>query len=425
MQSETDKIFQLLDTWKSQQASKEFAMEEIIRLREVAKPILLHELANLSSVYDYGLIGFLLRKLGGFTFDELIQLVQSRDAEISRRAAWTLGGFGRTAKIRVVETLTHPHPRVRECMLYAIQVTGEFPETAIPVLMELLEDPVPAVRRRALVTVKAIGTPLVPALLNLRRTSRNKEVRRIALIALLSIQPDLISEEDKELLKRLDRFWIPRDRPKPFSEGSWLVFPDADPVKIAALLGCTDLEPVPYSKGMAAVWGDHADKHPSAERPQDTRIFLSPTLNHRWRLAIGAWWGIHDDTSRERIHAVLQRLSAELGQAAAFSYSEMGWFGWTLAAQGKIFREYRYGYQSLYDLGTPVEPELGWLKAEQQSGDDPMFRSDWVPDIARSWGIFPEDISSKTPFSGTGYLLTTPYGREHGVPFGDLMYWNK
>lgn len=418
------RIYKLLKTFSDSNLSTEERQktkQEILNDKEIALPIIIQELKTLNSKFDWGILGFLLREMGDYAFDEVLKVSLSKDREISRRGNWALAGFHRTSVQKVIENLRHPSPRIRANMLFSINGTPEA-KKVIPQVVELLGDNIQKVRQKALSLIQKHRKEAIEPLINARENGLYR-LRKSALIALLTIAPEQLSERDKQLVKRLDDYAIKKQVPQFFFDNSWLVIPKTELSNILDWCELYEPEAASFSKGIDAVQCDFWHTQDDLKGASRTRVYITPVIDDKWIFIVGGWFGITNEN--QEINATIEKFSKELGEAYCFTVQDrMGWYSWTIAKNGKIVRQHA-GENSSVDIGEllPIEKRIiTEMKANDEYIDMDSL-SDWTPKIADYYTIYPEDIDENTPFEGVGYLAKTKYGLENGIPRRALGYW--
>jgi HEAT repeats len=388
-------IYQLLDNWRNSDFDKQAGIRSLLENKETALPILIGELSNINSQYDWSLVGFLLRKLESYAFDEVIKVSLSDDSEISRRGNWTAADFGDTALEKVIENLKHTSPIIRANMAYAIQCSKHDTKNLIPQIIGLLEDEDPEVRKRAMHVLGNYGEDIIESLLMAREKGR-KDLRKAALVALLNYSPNSITEFDKELIRRLDRIVAKYDPPTSFDDNSWIVIPKTELNTILEVCKLHEPEIVPFRKGLDAVGCDFWHFKSDIEYPSRTRVFITPIIDDKWIFIIGGSFAVADGDSQKRVNAILIELSKKLNKAYCFtSQLRMGFYSWTIAMNGEIIRQH-VGEGNIIDLGFLTIPEIEIREKKKANGEDidEEYLIDWLPYMSNYFCIHPDIISA-------------------------------
>jgi len=207
------------------------------------------------------------------------------------------------------------------------------------------------------------------------------------------------------------------DHPLPFYDISWLAVKDGDAATLIDLLDFADPIAVTWEQGLAAVCGDYWDFDEPLEAVW-SRVFITPNVDG-WTLLLGGWFDGHDAQAAARLATTCQNLSQRYGAAHAFTtQGRMDHYAWLLAQNGTILRWFVWDGEVVTDSGeTPtVEQQLRAAFVAEESDDV------WSPSevdvcaIAGASGIDPSILGANTSSNGQGVMVTTPWGRQHGVP---------
>lgn len=205
--------------------------------------------------------------------------------------------------------------------------------------------------------------------------------------------------------------------PLSFYDISWLAVKKGQSESIAQVTSLTDPIEMTWEQGLEAVCGDFWDfqAHIYAHL---SRVFITPIVNN-WRLAVGGWFGPGNNEEAANdaslITGYCEQLSEVFGEACAFTtQGRMDWYAWILARSGKVYRAFVWDGKILLDEGTPTAGEKKRYNKLSSEGWGPGEET--VMAIARESSVCPLDFGPSTPSVGKGYLFTTPWGREHGLP---------
>lgn len=208
------------------------------------------------------------------------------------------------------------------------------------------------------------------------------------------------------------------DSPIEFFDLSWLAVRPMAPEVIIAALDLSDPYPATWRQGINATAGDFWD-FDAPDLAHLSRVFITPEVAG-WQLVVGGWLGGSDleDPGRD-VAGYCRKLSSQSGEAHAFTtQGRMDWYSWCLARSGTIQRHFLWAECPLIDEGTPTAVEL-----EYRHGADGSLG--WQPDesavmaIANECSVGPDQLGLLQS-TGTGLLVTTAWGRKHGVPSRNL-----
>ncbi|MFJ5270631.1 HEAT repeat domain-containing protein [Streptomyces sp. NPDC088358] len=415
---------------------REAAADALVALGADGVEWLVREVMDEESPVDGLPIAAVLGRIGDAGFDGLLRgLVSATDERARKQVGFAFSHLGAAALDRYTTALSHPLPLVRYEAVRGIQHCGEAGRSAAAAVLTLLGDPDPKVARQAQDALVLQGPHVIPLLQRIRERGPGRQrARALTVLAELGGEPAL-SRADVAAIERLIRVKLLEDRPEPLWAcwNHWIAVPSGDQAGIMRTLGLTDPRPVTFALGNDIVDSDghgcDTDDHTGYER-----VFVTPELDG-WTLVLGAWC---DPCGKERSEDVL-RLCAELsgryGGAQAYYYGGQGdGSAWLVAEHGTVVRRYcetGEGDDELLTLGDPLpyertrRAELGlrpdWDAARESQDDEDEWRwaaHDLAPDVARSFGVTPLNISADTPSRGTGVIALTPYGVAHGVPAG-------
>jgi len=237
------------------------------------------------------------------------------------------------------------------------------------------------------------------------------------------------------------------DSPRGFFDNSWLAVERGSVDAISKTLELSELRTVTWSEGLNAVCGDFWDAELEGNAAL-SRVFITPEVSG-WRLAVGGWLGgdggrrataticssshpgpivvpsEEGGVSLDEIARYCRELSATFGAAHAFTeQGRMDWYQWILASGGVIQRLYCWNGKALRDEGDMPEVER---RIHERDGTE----EGWEPNtgdvgaIAGHYSIDPDLVDLSTPSVGVGFLGTTRWGRDHGVPKRDLRGENR
>ena len=202
------------------------------------------------------------------------------------------------------------------------------------------------------------------------------------------------------------------DHPLAFFDNCWLAVKAGEPKTIIEKLDLSQPTNAIWREGLEAVCGDWWDFDESLQC-SDSRVFITP-LVAGWRLVIGGWFGAGDTERWMRLVHHCRDLSAEFGEAHAFtSQGRMDWYSWMLAEGGNVFRQFLWGEKVLIDKGAPTASEL---RLRQQKAGAWQAREVDVMTLAGEYSVNPVELGPTTPSTGSGILAVTPWGRANGVP---------
>lgn len=408
-------IYNLLEFIREENRINDSVFEQFVEFKNAAIPVLIQELKELKSKYDWSTIGLLLRRIGKDAFDPLIELLLHQDKEISRRAAWALNGFGEVAVEKILSNFAHESPTVRSQMATIIQYVKGGVKESVPYLIQLLGDNDSYVQQRAIWALREQGPRIVEPLIQARLYG-DKRKRKAALVALLELYPEKVPEADIKLIRRLDKLVSRKDRPIPFDEISWIAIPKIEIEELMKICKLEDPQIVPFTKGLDAVICDYHDNTPNIYAPM-TRVYISPVFEDKWIFIVGGIFAVSDEESQIEVNQLLNILSNKTGEAYCFtSQTRMGWYSWTISKEGKVIREH-LGEDCVINRGQKTLPEM------DINFDEQGYWGEYVFKIAKYYSINPLDITAETKFEGNGYLAKTEYGSKHGMPRRALAYW--
>lgn len=220
--------------------------------------------------------------------------------------------------------------------------------------------------------------------------------------------------------KRSSKKSAPPDAPFSLFDINWLAVKGGETEPMLEALGLTDPQPVTWPQGIGAVCGDCWDFDANLNAPM-SRVYVTPQVAG-WRLAIGGWLAM-GPAQEESINAYTKiaeycrRLSAGYGEAHAFmSQGRMDCYGWILARDGRVVRTYVWDGVEDVNEGTPTPPELRMRTATNDGGRSWQPSESAVMAMAAEYSIDPRAFTPETPWSGSGVLAKTEWGRRHGVP---------
>jgi hypothetical protein len=202
-----------------------------------------------------------------------------------------------------------------------------------------------------------------------------------------------------------------------FYDISWLAVRGADPEAMLSELGLSDERPVDFRAGYGAVWGDQWN----FDAPLDAdlaRVLVTPRIAD-WCLAIGGWLALELETPRYAPHrplrAWLERLSRNHGAAAAFTIqARSDWYGWMMARDGKLTREFLWADEVVVDRGSLAASEAA--SRRKTSGKRWRPEASDILEVAAETSIAPKRVVDGVPAGRSCLLATTAWGRDHGVP---------
>jgi WD40 repeat protein/HEAT repeat protein len=126
----------------------------------------------------------------------LVDLLRDRDATLRRKAVVLLGQIGPAGRVwaltALIDRLRDSNAEVSQAAAVALGQLGPITRSDIPLLKKLLADATPAVRRFAVNSLTVLAreaAEATPGLLKLLEGEQTADLRRLALLALLKIDP--------------------------------------------------------------------------------------------------------------------------------------------------------------------------------------------------------------------------------------------
>lgn len=219
----------------------------------------------------------------------------------------------------------------------------------------------------------------VAALQAVRRSGPGR-LRSVALDALMYLAgPSALDPADAAAIDRLIRI---RQRTDPVAAvmscwTDWWCVRSDDQAAVIASLGLTDLRPVTYTLACCIVDNVEHDDSDSGV------VYVGPALNG-WTPVVGPRCDAFGER-REQVQSVLERLSAQFGEAHAFYFGAQGdGSAWLVARDGVTVRRYS-SVDPGQSSGEPLPIEREWLQANGVPGrpedhlaiDDEFYEAMW------------------------------------------------
>jgi hypothetical protein len=407
---------------------RSWAIRRLIAAGPDAVAPLVAELLAETSTVDWRYAGDVLRKIGRPAFDALAAAIATAPSEDARlQCGWAFVGFGPDLVQGYAAALEHPSPHVRRDAALGIQYLKAAGLPAVPALLPLLADPDEGVRQRAVWAFGEIGELAIPALRQVRASGPGR-LRAGALRALAEIAgEDGLRPEDRAAVDRLIGIKLLTETAQPVDGcnmcGSWLALPTGDQAAIVEALDLSRPRRATLRLGFAAFYCDSHGLAPDGQRLG--RVFITPQLDG-WSLVLGAWYARWQDVhapwqphSRQYEAAAACELSTRFGSAQAYWYdAQTMQSAWLICTDGEIRRWY-----------DPEEPAAGVGARLPVEEGVRLPDEDWQPNVPEmcdaltvgaALSVSPAALGVHTVLRGHGLLALTRYGREHGVPAGEL-----